>query len=607
MLAALTTSIPEAADSTRNWDYRYCWLRDSYFVVQTLNRLGATRTMEAYLHYIDHIIASSTADTLQPLYGITGDPRAEEKIATALSGYRGMGPVRFGNLAAEQVQHDVYGSVILAATQLFFDERLVRSRRPDAARTALPARASARSPPSRSRTPVPGNSAASCSGTRSPRRSPGPAATASARIARRVGDDDRGARVERARQLHARGNPRRRVERGAPGVHLGLRQPRPRRHRAAAAGARAAARHRSAFPQDAGAHRGRAARRRPAVPLQTCRRFRRARKRLHHLRVLVRERARRGRAASTRRASGSRACWRGAIRSACCPRTSRPRAASCGAIFRRPTAWSASSAARCACRAAGRKSYEPTGRGFEPHFGAQARRRARRTRGRIVGRDAGAARHVVRLGWRNRRNGRPTSRPSCARKASPSRPSISTRPSTSDFYLGFCNGTLWPLFHYFVDGFRYNDAQYEAYQRMNQRYARQLQPLLEPDDLIWVHDYHLFPLAQKLARGGRDAAHRPVPAHPVSQHRGAARAAGVRRAAAGHAGLRRARLPDRDRSRCVSLGGGVCLGPAGARRRQHGDRGRAARRHRRVSRSASTSTPSSARPPSRWSASPSSA
>jgi trehalose 6-phosphate synthase len=71
-----------------------------------------------------------------------------------------------------------------------------------------------------------------------------------------------------------------------------------------------------------------------------------------------------------------------------------------------------------------------------------------------------------------------------------------------DFYLGFCNGTLWPLFHYFVDGFRYDDAQYEAYQRMNARYARQLQPLLEPEDLIWVHDYHLFPLAQKLREGG---------------------------------------------------------------------------------------------------------
>jgi len=71
-----------------------------------------------------------------------------------------------------------------------------------------------------------------------------------------------------------------------------------------------------------------------------------------------------------------------------------------------------------------------------------------------------------------------------------------------DFYLGFCNGTLWPLFHYFVDGFRYNDEQYDAYQRMNLRYARTLLPLLEPDDLVWVHDYHLFPLAQKLREAG---------------------------------------------------------------------------------------------------------
>ena len=71
-----------------------------------------------------------------------------------------------------------------------------------------------------------------------------------------------------------------------------------------------------------------------------------------------------------------------------------------------------------------------------------------------------------------------------------------------DYYLGFCNGALWPLFHYFVDGFRYNDAHYEAYQRMNQRFARTLQPLLEPDDLIWVHDYHLLPLAQRLREAG---------------------------------------------------------------------------------------------------------
>jgi GH15 family glucan-1,4-alpha-glucosidase len=127
VLAALTTSIPEVAGSGRNWDYRFCWLRDSYFVIQALNRLGATQTMEAYLHFIDHIIARSSVGDLQPLYGISGNPDAPEQVATAFDGYQGMGPVRIGNQAASQTQHDVYGSVILATAHLFFDERLVRS------------------------------------------------------------------------------------------------------------------------------------------------------------------------------------------------------------------------------------------------------------------------------------------------------------------------------------------------------------------------------------------------------------------------------------------------------------------------------------------------
>jgi GH15 family glucan-1,4-alpha-glucosidase len=124
VMAALTTSIPESPNSGRNWDYRYCWLRDSYFVVQALNRLGATRTMEGYLHYIDHIVARSGVGDLQPLYGITGDPEAAERRVDTLEGFLGMGPVRVGNQAALQTQHDVYGSVILAASQLFFDQRL---------------------------------------------------------------------------------------------------------------------------------------------------------------------------------------------------------------------------------------------------------------------------------------------------------------------------------------------------------------------------------------------------------------------------------------------------------------------------------------------------
>jgi GH15 family glucan-1,4-alpha-glucosidase len=126
VLAALTTSVPEAPGTSRNWDYRYCWLRDSYFVIQALNRLGATRTMEAYLHFIDNIVTRSSVGELQPLYGISGDAQAEEQIVPALEGYRGMGPVRTGNGAVSQRQHDIYGSVILASTQLFFDARLVR-------------------------------------------------------------------------------------------------------------------------------------------------------------------------------------------------------------------------------------------------------------------------------------------------------------------------------------------------------------------------------------------------------------------------------------------------------------------------------------------------
>jgi GH15 family glucan-1,4-alpha-glucosidase len=124
VLAALTTSIPEIAGSPRNWDYRYCWLRDSFFVIHALNRLGATNTMEGYLRYLDDIVARNPGGKLQPLYGIAGEAHIEERIIETLDGYRGMGPVRFGNLAYRQVQHDVYGAVVLAARQLFFDQRL---------------------------------------------------------------------------------------------------------------------------------------------------------------------------------------------------------------------------------------------------------------------------------------------------------------------------------------------------------------------------------------------------------------------------------------------------------------------------------------------------
>lgn len=124
VIAAMTTSIPEARGTKRNWDYRYCWLRDAFFVVHALNRLGATRTMEAYLRYITNVVASSRDGFLQPVYGITTRFQLTERIVDTLGGFHGMGPVRIGNQAYSHVQNDVYGSVILASTHFFFDERL---------------------------------------------------------------------------------------------------------------------------------------------------------------------------------------------------------------------------------------------------------------------------------------------------------------------------------------------------------------------------------------------------------------------------------------------------------------------------------------------------
>ena len=123
IVAAMTTSIPEHPGSERTWDYRFCWLRDAYFVVQALNRLSATRTLEHYLRFIKNVAAAYPGQ-LQPLYTLTLDSRPRERIVPQLRGYRGMGPVRVGNDAWRQVQNDVFGSVVLAVTQCFFDRRL---------------------------------------------------------------------------------------------------------------------------------------------------------------------------------------------------------------------------------------------------------------------------------------------------------------------------------------------------------------------------------------------------------------------------------------------------------------------------------------------------
>lgn len=126
IVAAMTTSVPEFANSGRNWDYRFCWLRDAYYTVQALNRLGAADIMEGYLAYLRNIIDATPSGRIQPVYGVGMEPILQEATIDTLRGYRGMGPVRIGNQAHEHHQHDVYGQIVLSTVQAFYDSRLLR-------------------------------------------------------------------------------------------------------------------------------------------------------------------------------------------------------------------------------------------------------------------------------------------------------------------------------------------------------------------------------------------------------------------------------------------------------------------------------------------------
>lgn len=126
IIAAMTTSIPESPDSERNWDYRYCWPRDAMFVVQTLYRLGDKKVVCDYMEYIMSLDVFEEGKDLQPLYGIRGEEKIEEWIAPALTGYKGMGPVRVGNLAYVQQQNDIWGAVLLALVPMFIDDELLQ-------------------------------------------------------------------------------------------------------------------------------------------------------------------------------------------------------------------------------------------------------------------------------------------------------------------------------------------------------------------------------------------------------------------------------------------------------------------------------------------------
>ncbi|TWJ00863.1 GH15 family glucan-1,4-alpha-glucosidase [Mucilaginibacter frigoritolerans] len=130
IIAASTTSLPESPGSGRNWDYRYCWLRDTYYVLTSLNHIGHFEEMEKYFNYVTDISFNET-ERYQPLYGITGKKQLTEQILTDLEGYMGNQPVRIGNQAYEHIQNDIYGQVMISVLPLYTDHRFIFSERKD--------------------------------------------------------------------------------------------------------------------------------------------------------------------------------------------------------------------------------------------------------------------------------------------------------------------------------------------------------------------------------------------------------------------------------------------------------------------------------------------
>ena len=127
IIAAGTTSLPEHDGSGRNWDYRYFWVRDSYYTLSALNLLGHFEELDAYSHFLQNIV-SRQQERFQPMYTISGEARIEES-ELPLAGYKGNQPVRLGNAAYFQIQNDVYGQIMLSLFPLYTDRRIVKHRR----------------------------------------------------------------------------------------------------------------------------------------------------------------------------------------------------------------------------------------------------------------------------------------------------------------------------------------------------------------------------------------------------------------------------------------------------------------------------------------------
>jgi GH15 family glucan-1,4-alpha-glucosidase len=122
IIASGTTSLPEAPGAGRNWDYRYCWMRDSYYTLNAFNNLGHFDELEKYFLYIQNIILSEKKK-IRPMYTIAGNGVPREK-ELELEGYMGNRPVHLGNDAYNQEQNDIYGQVLASLLPLYIDRRL---------------------------------------------------------------------------------------------------------------------------------------------------------------------------------------------------------------------------------------------------------------------------------------------------------------------------------------------------------------------------------------------------------------------------------------------------------------------------------------------------
>lgn len=128
IIAAMTTSIPEAPGSGRTWDYRYCWLRDAYYSLGAFRLLGQFEERESFVQYLLNVASATPELSLSPLYRVDGRSDLDERILEDWPGYGGEGPVRIGNGAAVHSQHDIFGEMVLALTPVFLDDRFSAER-----------------------------------------------------------------------------------------------------------------------------------------------------------------------------------------------------------------------------------------------------------------------------------------------------------------------------------------------------------------------------------------------------------------------------------------------------------------------------------------------